>query len=71
MATTITTEELRKAKCAACGDKDECHDELVLVGKCHPRAGVKPVYEKSEHRLRLSCAECDRLVIYIKFPSLD
>lgn len=66
---TVTPEELRKMKCAKCGDNDPNCEGLVLVAKCHPQAGAKPVYEKSRHRLRLSCAVCDKLIIYIEFPN--
>lgn len=68
---TITTEQLRSAKCSSCGDEDPECEGLVLASQCHPEAGAKVVYQKAQHCLRITCAACSKHVIDIRLPSLN
>lgn len=68
---TVTPEELLKARCQACGDKDPDCEGLVLAARCHPKAGARVAYRKAEHLLRVSCAECNRHIIDIAFGAPD
>ena len=65
---TITPDELREAKCSACGGTDpQCDgsEPLVINSRCHTRQGVQVGYVKNIHSLVLECATCREHIITI------
>ena len=66
---TVTPEELLKARCQACGDKDPDCPGFVLAARCHPKAGSKVMYRKTDHRLRIVCAACEKHIVDIAFEA--
>lgn len=66
----VTSEELRKASCEACGcDDPNCG--LALNSRCHPGAGVRVTYFRNRHTLEIKCARCETPVVAIALPQLS
>jgi len=61
----LSAEQLRDLRCVTCGSSACGHGSLLLLAKCHPRAGTRTAYDPQTHQLVITCNICDAHVITI------
>jgi hypothetical protein len=71
MMRPFTREDFDGRGCDNCDD--HAHGEMLIVQqRCHPRAGIKVVYQESEPGvLELYCYLCEKIVVRVLVARAD
>lgn len=66
---TIAFSDLKKLRCAECGDADPKCGGIVLASRCHPGKGADVRYVKGTNQLEIVCHACKAFIVKIQLPN--